>query len=215
MDRQYIDAHQIVDRYVMNKLSDDERSEFEAVFLDDPGLQDEIEMARAMHAELRLSQTRLQNGSRRTKGLLTILASPAFGGAAAGICIVSLLFSAIMYARLDSHERGGTPEIVGVTEIWIEQTRSGGQTLETSLTAGPLLLHIDVGPQPADTYQVRITPATGEPGAPVTVTRDTEFSITVLLRNPQPGRYTLTVDALIDGQAVQVGEHSLHLKQTQ
>ncbi len=44
MDRRYIEENQIVDRYLMGKLSDDEMETFEQLFLEDPEIVQEIEI---------------------------------------------------------------------------------------------------------------------------------------------------------------------------
>jgi hypothetical protein len=43
MDRRYIEENQIIDRYLMNKLSEKEMAAFEQIFLEDPELVQEIE----------------------------------------------------------------------------------------------------------------------------------------------------------------------------
>ncbi len=44
MDRRYIEENQIIDRYLMDKLSDDEMETFEQLFLEDPEIVREIEI---------------------------------------------------------------------------------------------------------------------------------------------------------------------------
>ena len=46
MDRKYIEKHNVIERYVLNKLTPTERDEFEQFFLDDPQMLDEVESAK-------------------------------------------------------------------------------------------------------------------------------------------------------------------------
>ena len=48
MDRTYVAENNIIERYLMNKLSPDERDEFEQFYLDDPQTLDELEMAKRL-----------------------------------------------------------------------------------------------------------------------------------------------------------------------
>ncbi len=53
MDRRYIEDNQIIDRYLMNKLSDEEIETFEQLFLEDPELVQEIEFRKRFIRGLR------------------------------------------------------------------------------------------------------------------------------------------------------------------
>ena len=53
MDRRYIDENQIIDRYLMNKLSVDDMEAFERLFLEDPELVQEIELRKRFIRGLR------------------------------------------------------------------------------------------------------------------------------------------------------------------
>ena len=53
MDRQYIDDHQIVERYLQGRLAADERERFEQYYLEHPEMVDELERTEALIAGLR------------------------------------------------------------------------------------------------------------------------------------------------------------------
>ncbi len=53
MDRRYIEENQIIDRYLMNKLSGDDMEAFERLFLEDPELVQEIELRKRFIRGLR------------------------------------------------------------------------------------------------------------------------------------------------------------------
>ncbi len=53
MDRNYIAKHNIIERYLMNKLTPDERDEFEQFYINDPETLDELETTRRLLKGLR------------------------------------------------------------------------------------------------------------------------------------------------------------------
>ena len=49
MDRNYIAENQIIERYLMDKLTPDERDEFEQFYLSDQQTLDELELAKQFY----------------------------------------------------------------------------------------------------------------------------------------------------------------------
>ena len=52
LDHQKITDEQIIDRYVMNRLSPEEREAFEDYFMNNPEVLDELELAEAFQRDL-------------------------------------------------------------------------------------------------------------------------------------------------------------------
>ena len=55
MDRNYILKHNVIERYLLHKLSPEERDEFEQFYLNDPQTLNELEIARRLLTGLRKS----------------------------------------------------------------------------------------------------------------------------------------------------------------
>lgn len=211
MDREYIDEQHVVDRYVMGKLTDEELSAFELSLLDDPELQDEVQLMQAMSAELKLAETRLK--LRSQSRLKAILATPAFGASAAVLCVLSFGLSAILFFGSQSVTVDGSGRLLGVNEFWLGQVRGGDGAVEIATNGSPTLLYIDVGPSPVDRYRITIYDASGEARNPVITDAGADKQVRVLLQGIEMGPYDLAVDAIVENRgAIRVAEYSLILR---
>ena len=63
MDRNYIAENQIIERYLMDKLTPDERDEFEQFYLSDQQTLDELELAKRFYEGFITLSTDDKNGS--------------------------------------------------------------------------------------------------------------------------------------------------------
>jgi len=90
MTHEYIEEHQIVDRYVMNRLSPDEREAFEDLMMTDPDLMDRVELSTAFRRDLERNAVR-----ELEKGIAIGLLARLFG--ARSMRITTALLAAALF----------------------------------------------------------------------------------------------------------------------
>jgi hypothetical protein len=162
LDRQYIDDHHLVPRYLADQLGEQERAQFEAYVLDNPAMVDELEAA----ARLKTGLAELQRS-----GELNTLVSPRpstrrwvlAAGLVAFVVAVSLmlvrpapkrpLLAAMPAALTDAQ---GKPLPVVATR-YVMRLRSGSYDAQLDLTTAAQALELRVLPEAAEhTGQYRI-----------------------------------------------------------
>ena len=104
MDRRYIEDNQIIDRYLMNKLSDEEMESFEQFFLEDPELVQEVEFRKRFIRGLRKADRTglLQSGDDESSSIwqwLPIM-RPSFPAVAAVSAAVLLMVAVLQYSQI-------------------------------------------------------------------------------------------------------------------
>jgi hypothetical protein len=176
MDRNYIDEHHIVARYLADRLSDTEREAFEAYYLEHPDIVQDMEAV----ARLKVGLARLQESGELGKSLAAphfprsyyIAAAAAVVVAAAGFLFLSVreppqqgpILTASAATLLD---RSGAP--LAVTDTYrVLRTRSGAADANILLTDSSQAIALRILPDfPAVPARYRIevsaVPAGSEP----------------------------------------------------
>ena len=213
MDRSLIAADHVVDRYVMNKLTSDELEAFEIALLDDPNLQNQVDIARAMQSSLKVAKTALEAKPSRSP-LMSMLATPAFGATAAALCLLSLFTSAMLFSRLGAVNTPSPPELSSVNEVRMEQVRGESGGIEIDLSKGPTILRFDVGPLGVENFKVKLTDGARDFSDEVIVHKASDNSLTILLQNLNPSTYDVVVSVLrADGTEAEIGVYRVEITQ--
>jgi hypothetical protein len=143
MDREYIEQHNIVDRYVMGQLTEAETTEFELYFLENPALLDDIAMARSLRGNLELqrSETPRAQGGPLAGMWKTFLAWYRIPWVvAANVSLIAAL-SGLLYHQLSAVQTTG----FAGQRLWIGQMRGAGPApLRVEPRAPMLILEFDV-----------------------------------------------------------------------
>jgi hypothetical protein len=205
MDRNYIEQHLLVDRYVQGSLEGSELDEFEERLVWDESLIDEVQLAEHLRDALRAASV-ARSGVDRAPGFDLVamvsgfLAVPRFAAAAsfllAVILTVGVLMSPLMYLR----DQAGTS--AHQTDIVPLFTTRSGDVMEVAVDPDHwTVLLVDVtGDYPA----YRVTVRRDDPGAdPIWMQDDLTPTYPESLAVGMPGsvlaagRYVLTIEGAV------------------
>jgi hypothetical protein len=162
MNLEYINNHSVIDRYILNQLSEQEQVEFELYFMEHPEVLDEVEMARSLKRGLTEHQEALGEPATAAPGedkpsLLQVL-----GGwfqlptvLAGNFAVIAVLLVLVL---LPGEEP--PPSAFSADRAWIGQVRGDDPTLNIELNSGSLVLDIDV--DGAGPFRVSLLDARGE-----------------------------------------------------
>lgn len=148
MDRKYIEANHILERYVSGQLPVDEAEAFEVYCLEHPDVAEELEYVRAMKEGLHGVEQAPAAAEPRSW-----LTSPAYAMAASVVAAIGI-GSTLYFANQTTDPPAGGAVI---SEIYVEPMR-GADTAEFTIDAGggAVIVRLDVGPDPAPPYDVSI-----------------------------------------------------------
>ena len=218
MDRQYIDDHHVVARYLANRLTDQEREAFEAYYVEHPDIVQEMEAA----ARFKVGLMKLRESGELTKILQHdrrpqwhyFAAAAAIAAVAAGVFLVvdrAPVTHPILAATADvlRGTDGNPPALIG--EYAILRTRGSSVDAEIALPAPGAALELRVLPEftpRPERYRVHLyrmsaddsLQSVGELGGLVPEP-DNFVSIFVDGARLQPGQYRLAISGDPDTDA--------------
>lgn len=204
MDRQYIDDHHVIARYLADRLSDAEREEFEAYYLEHPDVVKEMETVARFKAGLIDLQ--------RTGELDTLIAGRPRTGrshylmAAAAIATVAIAvtFFATRDSRLPPLLAGSPsllvagnarPPAIGAVQR-VFRTRSTGADVEIELPAARQAIALEVLPESeGTTFGASLATARRVLATTSGLTTNTDGLVAMYLDSSRlaPGSYELTL----------------------
>lgn len=192
----YISEHNVVERYVLGQLSEQEQIEFELSFLENPAILDEVERCRALQRGLRQHQAELQAAVADSKPSLVerlagyfqsplVLASN-FAAIAALLVLVSLPPSAT------------APDAFTAEAVWLGAVRGADPAPAPPplmVRSSNIVLDIDVGGD--GEYLVELVDKDGQAQRSVRAAPVAPGSLLVVMRTADlaPGHYTLMVQS--------------------
>ena len=156
MDRQYIQDNQIIERYLQNKLSEEETAAFEEYYLSDAITLEELELAEGMQ---RGAQELKRSGYLRSSWLRSVFLSPQYAAAASVLALVSMLSLGVVYQRGISTDT----TLVNTRVVPIFATR--GPTINVLASAAAneqLVLLVDPGDLGYDSYRATVSRETDQ-----------------------------------------------------
>lgn len=155
MDRQYIQDNQIIERYLQNKLSEEETAAFEEYYLSDAVMLEELELAEGMQ---RGAQELKRSGYLRSTWLRSVFLSPQYAAAASVLALVSMLSLGLVY------QRGANIDApVNTRVVPIFATRGPTPNVLAPAAANEqLVLLVDPGDLGYDSYRATVSRETDE-----------------------------------------------------
>ncbi len=175
MDRDYIDENQIIDRYLMNKLSDEEMETFEQLFLEDPELVQEIEFRKRFIRGIRKAERTglLQSGDDESSSIWRWLPvmRPSFSAVAAVSAAIFLMVAVLQYGQIARLQSINEKQVSQIGQLLAPQAntllvplgRTRGATrdkpvVRVYLSPGveQVVLSLDIGPLNFDDYRLSL-----------------------------------------------------------
>jgi hypothetical protein len=210
MDRNYIEQHLLIDRYLKNALDQTELDAFEERLVWDSELVAEVELAERLRDGLRAAATQRDYATAPAgQGLIAVIsdffAVPQYAAAASFLLAVTLTIGVLMSPMVNLGGTG-TESLLETDIVPLFVTRSATvQTIEVDQDALTVLLVDVIGDYPS--YRATVRPA--ESGAEpiwvqdgVTPTYPDSLAISMPGNVLVPGRYTITIEGSdsADGQ---------------
>lgn len=128
MDRRYIEENQIIDRYLMNKLSDEETETFEQFFLEDLELVQEIEFRKHFIRGLRKADRTglLQSDDDQSSSIWQWLPlmRPSFPAVAAISVAILLMVAALQYSQIARLQMVNEEQLNQIGQLMVPQANT-------------------------------------------------------------------------------------------
>ena len=128
MDRRYIEENQIIDRYLMNKLSDEETETFEQFFLEDLELVQEIEFRKRFIRGLRKADRTglLQSDDDQSSSIWQWLPlmRPSFPAVAAISVAILLMVAALQYSQIARLQMVNEEQLNQIGQLMVPQANT-------------------------------------------------------------------------------------------
>lgn len=196
MDRNYVSENQIVDRYLRDDLTDEERVAFEEFYLSDQETLAELELAEKLQLGLQdCASQGLLEAERSPGWLRRAVTSPQWAAAASVLLVVSIGYSGFLQRQLQSD-----PAAVGTQLIPLITTR-GADAIRVA-PADPeswVVLLVDPGFELYDAYRATLVDSgSGEVVWDVTGLQpgyEDLLAVGIAGSVLQPGQYSLRVEA--------------------
>lgn len=165
MDRNYIDEHHIVARYLADQLSDAEREAFEAYYLEHPDVVQDMEAV----ARLKVGLARLQESGELAQALTPQRFSRNYYIAAAAAVVIAAVGLLFFYVREPLQQRpmlaASASTTVTATYLVLRTRSAATYDTEITITDSPQTVELRILPeveaQPAR-YRVEISSADAE-----------------------------------------------------
>lgn len=198
-----IDTNNLVDRYVQNRLTPEERARFEDSFMANPELLDELELASAFQADVKKAAAEDLQQVAKASLLASLLNSRALNA----VLAVALIFLVLTVNT-------EPPEMVVGAAASLESVRSDDRfanriTLAQGSNALTLTQTVDGG---YDQYRVIILSEDGqELNSQTVTTTDDVLVITLMGRAVRSGKYLMQIEGLTGDNAELYAEYGYQL----
>jgi hypothetical protein len=197
MDERYIRDHDLIDRYLLHRLSEEERFAFEQYYFEHPEMLEELELTRALRDTLRSSGELLAPSQRPpwAQRFLDLVARPAWSLAATA---AAAMLALVLVAQPDRPGAWAPLPVVADLELTRTRAAPGGQPPAISLAGeGVVSLTIEATGLDSATLAGTIRGPGTSVDLPIAPPRESGFATIVLpTRGLPPGDYSL---ALSDG----------------
>lgn len=180
MDRQYIQENQVVERYLRGALSPEEQEAFEACYLADSEVLEELELAERLKQGLESVEE--EGGVEPFSGppgrfhhlvvpVLAALATPQYAAAASVALVVSLVFSGLVYQENQrlTGEGLSAGSASRLEPIFAVRGAADGRTISSGVDGESVVLLLDPGPTGHASYRATVNRLTS--GVPEEVVR--------------------------------------------
>jgi hypothetical protein len=212
MDRQYIDDHHVIARYLADRLSDAEREEFEAFYLEHPDVVKEMETVARFKAGLIELQRAgeldaLIAGRPRSRNFRYLVAAAAIAAVAIGVSFFATRDSRLPSLLAGSPSllvrRSEPPPAIGAIQR-VFRTRTTGADAEIQLPAVRQALALEVLPESeGKSFGASLATARRVLATTSGLTANTDGLVAMYLDSSrlEPGSYELTLTNEATGEA--------------
>lgn len=212
MDRQFIQDHHVVDRYLNGTLSADEEEAFEESYLSDPVVLEELELAERLKRGMFDASTGSALGHGRRNGWFGVFLSPQYAAAASLLFVASLVLAGVLYTQnVALRQRPASFDFRNAVTrlVPLVNTRSAGPIEIASPRPNELtVLEVDVALAEYDSYRATLD-RTGDGASRRVLQQDglaADSDGYLLVGMPgrllTPGRYELLIEGRQAGWAV-------------
>jgi hypothetical protein len=168
MDRQYIQDNQLVDRYLQDKLSDDEKAAFEEYYLSNAETLAELEMAENMQAGFRqLDESDIIQETAGGSWFNRIFLSPQYAAAASVLLVFSLGLSGVLYQQRQTDPGFDRTRIIPVVSVRGTSSGQPANVVRFEPTDDWIVLLVDPGFETYIRYSASVARADGDDPVPI------------------------------------------------
>ncbi|MEL7310827.1 MAG: hypothetical protein AAFN07_04910 [Pseudomonadota bacterium] len=197
--RHMVVEHNLVDRYLMNQLTEEQSMAFEDFYAGCPETMEELDLSERLMKQVKQTAApagevaSLQQARERKSALHRLFTSPVYSAAASFFAVAAIAVMAIG-SSVQTEQPLGTGN---VTLAYLEPTRGADEGVDVSLSgATEVLLALDLGMAVEDTYEATVLNGEGDLISTVSNLKSVDGSeLTVLLRGAAatPGAYRINV----------------------
>ena len=149
MDRKHIQDNQLVERYLQDKLTDEEKTAFEEHYLSNPETLAELELAEKMQDGFRdLEESEFFTDTASVGWFNRVFLSPQYAAAASILLVFSLGFSGILYQQLQNDERFDGTQVIPVLAVRSASPGQAANVVRFTQTDDWIVLLVDPGFDP-------------------------------------------------------------------
>ncbi len=176
MDRRYIEENQIIDRYLMDKLSEEEMAAFEQFFLEDWELVQEIELRKRFISGIRKADRtgllRLDDDESSSIWRWLPIMRPSFPTVAVASAAILLIVAVLQYSQITRLQSVNQEKLSQIGQLMAPQINTLlvplGRTRGAATGAGPVIrvhlspgveqviLTLDIEPLSFDNYRLSL-----------------------------------------------------------
>ena len=152
------DYQSLIEPYLRQALSEQELAAFEAQLLEDEALLNEVQQAEAMGDELRADPTLLESKTAEPASASWLAGWQQWFAQPQSILASLLLIASLGVPILQTTSNNGLPADAVQTipaNLTLQSLRSSNNSFSAPSVA-PILITVDVGPAPAETYRLSI-----------------------------------------------------------
>ncbi|MEM6484021.1 MAG: hypothetical protein AAF662_03400 [Pseudomonadota bacterium] len=160
MDSAYIEKNNLVERYLLDQLSEEQRASFEQAFLGNQELLDEIDRAEALLSALKRNQSALHRELPRQKPVFFQWLETAWvASTSTAVAIIAVGYSMWLTTTMED----GTNAVTATPLRYLKLDSVRGSTAESKVEADvPIILQFDVGAYTTiNRFAVQISSETG------------------------------------------------------
>jgi hypothetical protein len=200
MDHKYIQDNQLVERYLQDKLTDEEKVAFEEYYLSNAETLAELELAEKMQDGFRgLEESEFFDKPATDGWFNRVFLSPQYAAAASILLVFSLGFSGILYRQQQADDAFYGTQVIPVLSV---RSSTSGQPMDLTRikqTDDWIVLLVDPGMESYASYRASVARVDG-----------TDSKMISQLEDLQPGYEDLLAVGL-PGAILQPGDYEIRL----
>ena len=200
MDHKYIQDNQLVERYLQDKLTDEEKVAFEEHYLSNPETLAELELAEKMQDGLKgLEESDFFEPTATSSWFNRVFLSPQYAAAASILLVFSLGATGTLYRQLQTDAVFGGTQVIPIMSVRSSSQGQAASLITIKRTNDWIVLLLDPGMETYPRYRALVARVNGKDP-------DTIWQLDDL----QPG-YEDMLAVGLPGAVLQPGEYEIRL----